>query len=106
MFSYFKKERGFTLIEMLIVLLIIAVLILLIIPNLAGKSKEVNKKGCAALKSMVQAQVTSYELTEGRFPTTLDELASKGYIEDDQKTCSNKQILKYNSENGKVTISN
>lgn len=106
MLSNLKKEKGFTLIEMLIVLLIIAVLILLIIPNLAGKSKDVNKKGCAALKSMVQAQVTSYELAEGQFPTTLDELANKGYIEDDQKTCSNKKTLHYNSENGKVTITN
>ncbi|WLV26029.1 competence type IV pilus major pilin ComGC [Aciduricibacillus chroicocephali] len=100
-----KGEKGFTLIEMLIVLLIIAVLILLIIPNLAGKSKEVNKKGCMALKSMVQSQVTAYELAEGKFPANLDELVSGGYIEKDQKSCSSKQTLQYDSTTGKVTVS-
>lgn len=99
-----KKEFGFTLIEMLIVLLIITVLILLIIPNLAGKSKEVNSKGCKALKSMVQAQVTAYELAEGKFPLSLDVLVDGGYIEKNQKTCSNNTALVYNSERGKVTL--
>lgn len=40
----FKNERGFTLIEMLIVLMIISVLIILIVTNLSGKSEEVNEK--------------------------------------------------------------
>lgn len=102
--SLLKTEKAFTLIEMLIVLLIITVLILLIIPNLAGKSKEVNKKGCNALKSMVQSQVTAYELAEGKFPTNLDELITTGYIEKDQKSCSSKQTLQYNSTTGKVTV--
>ena len=100
----FKTEKAFTLIEMLIVLLIITVLILLIIPNLAGKSKKVNKKGCSALKSMVQSQVTAYELAEGKFPANLDELITTGYIEKDQKSCSSKQTLQYNSTTGKVTV--
>ncbi|MBD1222742.1 prepilin-type N-terminal cleavage/methylation domain-containing protein [Virgibacillus halodenitrificans] len=44
-----KNNRGFTLIEMLIVLMIISVLIILIVPNLSGKSKQVHDKGCEAL---------------------------------------------------------
>src|SRR5699024_11489782 len=57
----FKNNRGFTLIEMLIVLMIISVLIMLIVPNLSGKTKEVNDKGCDALVSVVQTQVDRSE---------------------------------------------
>ncbi|TFJ93682.1 competence type IV pilus major pilin ComGC [Lentibacillus salicampi] len=82
----FKNQRGFTLIEMLIVLMIISVLILLIIPNLSSKSEEVNDKGCEALVSMVQAQADAYYIAKKEYPS-LDELESEGYITEDQTTC-------------------
>src|SRR5699024_4249055 len=71
-----KNNKGFTLIEMLIVLMIISVLIILSVPNLGGKSKEVNDKGCDALVSVVQAQVDAYYLDNGNYPLSLDVLKS------------------------------
>src|SRR5699024_755300 len=91
----FKNNNGFTLIEMLIVLLVISVLIILIIPNLSGKSTEVHDKGCDALVSVVQAQVDAYYLDEGQYPSSLNTLVSKGYITEDQKTCPNQKKLIY-----------
>ena len=44
-----KNEKGFTLIEMLVVLLIITVLILLIVPNLGSKTGDMHDDGCDAL---------------------------------------------------------
>ncbi len=41
----FKNQRGFTLIEMLIVLMIISVLVMLLIPNLGKKVKRLTRKG-------------------------------------------------------------
>ncbi|HLR01332.1 MAG TPA: competence type IV pilus major pilin ComGC [Virgibacillus sp.] len=99
----FKKEEGFTLIEMLIVLLIISVLIILIIPNLSGKSKEVHNKGCKALQSLVQAQADSYHLDNGKTATSIETLVNAGYIENDQKTCPNNETLTL--KNGKVIVS-
>src|SRR5690625_7709642 len=85
----FKNNHGFTLIEMLIVLMIISVLIILIVPNLGGKSKEVNDKGCDALVSVVQAQVDTYHLVIGDYTASLDTMETAGYISKKQKTCSN-----------------
>lgn len=85
----YKNEKGFTLIEMLIVLLIISVLIILIVPSLSNSSKEINNKGCKALVTVVQAQVNLYELEKEIVLNSLDELATAGYITNDQKTCSN-----------------
>lgn len=84
----FKNERGFTLIEMLIVMMIISVLIILIVPNLSDRSKDVNEKGCEALVSVVQAQVEAYKLEKGKLPTSLSDL-TPDFITDDQKTCKN-----------------
>ncbi|MCG3418714.1 MULTISPECIES: competence type IV pilus major pilin ComGC [Oceanobacillus] len=96
-----KNERGFTLIEMLIVLMIISVLILLFIPSLSGKSEEVNSTGCEALVALVQAQVDAYYLNEREYPATLAILVEGDYITTEQTTCSNNLSLGYSD--GKVT---
>ncbi|ETT82260.1 ComG operon protein 3 [Viridibacillus arenosi FSL R5-213] len=49
-----KQQKGFTLIEMLIVLFIITVLILIAIPNVTKHFSTVDDKGCKAYVSMVQ----------------------------------------------------
>lgn len=84
-----QNEDGFTLIEMLIVLMIITVLILLIIPNLTDKTKSVHEEGCKALEKTVQAQVEAYTLDKGKKPASISELKDAGYIEEEQKKCSN-----------------
>lgn len=89
----FKNQKGFTLIEMLIVLMIISVLIILIVPNLGKKAKEVNEKGCHALVSVVQAQADAYTLEIGNAPDSLAALVSDGYITEEQKTCPNGAAL-------------
>lgn len=43
-----NNDRGFTLIEMLIVLFIISILILIAIPNVTKHFATVDKKGCDA----------------------------------------------------------
>lgn len=90
-----KSEKGFTLIEMLIVLLIIAVLIILIVPNLSGRTKEVHDKGCDALKTVVQSQVHLYHLEKGEYPENLGQMVDEKYITEEQLKCSNNKKLVY-----------
>lgn len=100
----FKNNKGFTLVEMLIVLMIISVLILLIIPNLTGRSADIQDKGCEALSMLVQAQVNAYQLDNGHKPASLAVLVSNDYISSEQLVCQNGTALAY--ANGKVTFSN
>ncbi|TMN20958.1 prepilin-type N-terminal cleavage/methylation domain-containing protein [Lentibacillus cibarius] len=83
----FTNQKAFTLIEMLIVLMIISVLVMLLIPNLGDKSKEVNRKGCDALVTVVQAQADAYYIETNNYPETIGELKKEGYITDDQTKC-------------------
>jgi competence protein ComGC len=97
----FHNNRGFTLVEMLIVLMIISVLIILIVPNLGGKSADVNEKGCNALISVVQAQADAYYLETNSHVSSIDDLKSEGYITTEQTKCPNGKDLIID-ENNKV----
>src|SRR5690625_4859554 len=92
----FKINQGFTLIEMLIVLLIISLLIILIVLSLTVSSKDEQDKCCDALVGVVQTQVNLYQLDEGRLPASLSSLVNNGYITSDQTECSNGDSLIYN----------
>lgn len=92
-----KNNKGFTLIEMLIVLLIISVLIIIIVPNLGDQSKGVNETGCEALKAMVQAQVDAYYIEHKEYPTW-NELKEKKYVKEEQETCPNGEVLSIDGE--------
>lgn len=76
----FKNEKGFTLIEMMIVLLIIAILLIITIPNVAKHNSNINEKGCDAFKKMVQAQVQAYRIDNIDEIPTLAQLVDGGYI--------------------------
>lgn len=89
-----KNERGFTLIEMLVVLLIISILILVTIPNVTKHSAMVNNKGCSAYVQMLQGMVETYRLEKGNYPTTFNELKNAEYIKEDTPKCPNGKAVK------------
>ncbi|WP_182199559.1 competence type IV pilus major pilin ComGC [Paraliobacillus salinarum] len=82
-----KNQKGFTLIEMLIVLTIITTLLILLIPNLASKNEDVQSQGCNALKQLTENQLQSYVMDYGTYPASVSTLVEKEYIQSD--TCSN-----------------
>ncbi|OIK11782.1 competence protein ComG [Bacillus sp. MUM 116] len=84
-----KIQKGFTLIEMMIVMLIISVLLIITIPNITKHNSNINDKGCQAFVKMVQAQVQAYEMEKKKLPSSVDELVSAGYIRSDAKGCPN-----------------
>ncbi|WP_164216101.1 competence type IV pilus major pilin ComGC [Virgibacillus sp. YIM 98842] len=98
-----KNNQGFTLIEMLVVLMVISVLIILIVPNLNSNSENINEKGCDALTAVVQAQVDAYYIDEGSYPGSLQVLASAGYIKNEQIECPDGRQLIYSGSSGSVS---
>ena len=96
-----KNQRGFTLIEMLIVMLIITVLIAIAIPNVTKQSSAVDEKGCKAFVQMVQGQVESYRMDLKVVPTLTD-LVSQGYLKTGETDCPNGDVVNI-SVDGVVT---
>ncbi|CDQ17984.1 competence protein ComGC [Halobacillus karajensis] len=87
----FKNEKGFTLIEMLIVLLVISILLIITIPNMSKNSTSVRAKGCEALIKTTEAQVEAYFIDHKVYPDDLSILVEEDYIS--QEKCPNGKSL-------------
>jgi len=80
-------RKGFTLLEMMVVIMVIAVLLLLTIPNIQKVIASVEEKGCEGQVKVVQTAVVSYLLEYDRYPSSSGELISSGFLSDKQAVC-------------------
>lgn len=80
-----KNEEGFTLIEMSIVLIIVALLLLLMVPNISGVMSNATSKTDDAIIQNVEAQIELYKAEKNKTVSSeLTELVSDKYISEDQ----------------------
>ncbi|MGO4887141.1 competence type IV pilus major pilin ComGC [Anaerobacillus sp. MEB173] len=79
MLKKLKEESGFTLIEMMIVLMIISVILLIAVPNMTQNNTVAQEKGCDATMDLLQAQVGAYQIEKGEAPSSLTDL--QGFVE-------------------------
>uniref|UniRef100_A0A7V5XHS7 Type II secretion system core protein G n=1 Tax=Thermodesulfobacterium geofontis TaxID=1295609 RepID=A0A7V5XHS7_9BACT len=68
------RQRGFTLIEILIVVAIIGLIASLIVPNLIGRFEKSKEEIAKAQIEMLSSAIEAFRLDVGRYPNTLDEL--------------------------------
>lgn len=83
-FKNLKKEDGFTLVEMTIVLLVIAILMIVFLPNISGVNTRVTTSTDEALVQTINAQKLLYKAEKGVDPEPIDKLVEEGYITSDQ----------------------
>lgn len=87
------NKKGFTLLEMVVVVMIIAILFLLTIPNVSKVIDSVDDNACNALTRVLDSAIVQYKLTYGQYPSSVNDLVSAGLISVDQTTCSNGKII-------------
>lgn len=87
------NQKGFTLIEMVMVLFIISVLMLLIVPNVVKQKDMIDVQGTEALVTVIQTQVELYELDGHTEAVSLTALENQGYLSAKQvKQATDKSI--------------
>ena len=69
MMKPYKNEAGFTLVEILIVVLIIGIIAALAIPNLITAQRTSWTNACAANRSTLQASSELFRMMNGSLPT-------------------------------------
>lgn len=67
-------ERGFTLVELLLVLVILALIAGLVLPGIIGKAEGAKAKAAASQVSRISMAVESYYLDTGVTPESLQQL--------------------------------
>ncbi len=67
-------KKGFTLIEIMIVIIILGLLASMVVPNLIGQGEQAKQKlVCVQMKS-IKDSLKSFKIEEGRYPTTQEGL--------------------------------
>lgn len=97
-----KNKNGFTILEMMIVLSVIALIFLLTLPNIQQKEDIIRAKGCEALTEVVNSQILLYEIENLTPPTSIQQLINKGYLKDTQQRCPSGAMITIEDGEAKV----
>ncbi len=85
-------RNGFTLLEMVIVIMIISLLFLLTVPNIQKVLGIVDEKGCEAQLKVIDAAILQYELKNDETPSSISDLISEGLLTEKQAKCRNQTL--------------
>ncbi len=88
------NKKGFTLLEMILVVSVLSILFLLSVPSIQKVLSTVDEKGCSVLLKVVDAAIVQYRLETGYLPDDVYDLIDQGYLSDSQIECTNgKKIM-------------
>ncbi|SHJ99220.1 competence protein ComGC [Anaerobranca californiensis DSM 14826] len=106
-----KNQKGFTLLEVLLVITLVGVILAITVPNVGIGSKKANDELCSSGKLIIEAAIEQYKLVEkvSDFNPDLqgeedfiDHLIEKGYLKN-RISCPNGGTYSYTG--GKVQCS-
>ncbi len=68
------RDAGFTLIEMLLVMVILVALAAVVVPKFTGRSEEANVTAANTTIANLEVALDAFEVDTGRYPTTTEGL--------------------------------
>lgn len=71
-----RNEKGFTLIELMVVIVILGILVGLVAPRIMGRPEEAKRVKARLTMESLETALRMYKLDNGRYPTTEQGLAA------------------------------
>ena len=74
------KMRGFTLVELMVVLAVIALLLSVVVPDYMGRMRRAEEAVLQQNLSLMRDALDKHYADAGKYPTSLEELVAKHYL--------------------------
>lgn len=84
-------KKGFTLLEMIIVVSVLSILFLLAVPNIQKVMGIVEQKGCQAMLKVTDSAILQFRLDFDEYPSDVYDLVNAGLMSEEQIQCSSNQ---------------
>ena len=75
-----KNKLGFTLVELMVVLTVIALLLAVVVPDYIGRMKRAEEAVLQENLALMRDALDKHYADTGKYPHNLDELVSKRYL--------------------------
>jgi prepilin-type N-terminal cleavage/methylation domain-containing protein len=83
-----RKKKGFTLVELLIVVLILAALAAIAVPRIGASASNAKRKACDTNIDIINGQIELYTANEGSPPAVItDVTGDPNYFPDNAPVC-------------------
>ena len=75
-----KNKKGFTLVELMVVLTVIALLLSVVVPDYIGRVRRAEEAVLQENLTLMRDALDKHYADAGRYPISLEELVSKRYL--------------------------
>jgi prepilin-type N-terminal cleavage/methylation domain-containing protein len=82
------RRKGFTLVELLVVVLILGALAAIAVPRIIGGAQSARANACATNVDLINSQIELYYANNGTWPASLEDITGNtDYFPDGEPNC-------------------